>query len=253
VLRGVLDEADRQALRVHRVSQGSGVMMLTDAELDEMAALGEERDVEVCLFLGPRGGWDTGGQALVTETAAGVARGAEAVEACVAEAERACAHGIRSLLVGDVGVLDLLSRLRGAGHLPGDLRFKTSAVLCAANPATAMLYDRLGANTINVATDLTIGMLADMRAVTQLPLDLYIEAPDDLGGFVRTYDVPEIVRAAAPVHLKFGLRNARSVYPTGGHLEDVAVAQAREKVRRAALAERLLRDLAPELTEMVDR
>jgi len=27
----------------------------------------------------------------------------------------------------------------------------------------------------------------------------------------------------------------------------VAVAQAREKVRRAALAERLLRDLAPEL------
>jgi hypothetical protein len=49
------------------------------------------------------------------------------------------------------------------------------------------------------------------------------------------------------VHLKFGLRNARSVYPTGGHLEDVAVSQAREKVRRAALAERLLRDLAPEL------
>ena len=41
-------------------------------------------------------------------------------------------------------------------------------------------------------------MLAAMRRVTELPLDLYIEAPDDLGGFVRTYDVPEIVRAAAP-------------------------------------------------------
>jgi hypothetical protein len=37
------------------------------------------------------------------------------------------------------------------------------------------------------------------------------------------------------------------VYPSGGHLEDVAVDQAREKVRRAALAERLLRELAPEL------
>jgi hypothetical protein len=37
------------------------------------------------------------------------------------------------------------------------------------------------------------------------------------------------------------------VYPSGGHLEDVAVAQAREKVHRAALAERLLRDLAPDL------
>jgi hypothetical protein len=247
VLRAVVAEADAQGVRVHRVSQGSGVMMLSDAELDEMAAIGRERDVEVCLFLGPRGGWDPGGQALLTEAAAGVARGPEAVEACVAEADRACARGIRSLLVGDIGVLDVLARLRAAGDLPSDLRFKTSAVMCAANPATAALYDRIGADTINVATDLSISMLAAMRRVTERPLDVYIEAPDDLGGFVRSYDVPEIVRAAAPVHLKFGLRNARSVYPTGGHLQDVAVSQAREKVRRAALAERLLRDLAPEL------
>jgi len=247
VLRAVLDEASAQGVRVHRVSQGSGVMMLSDGELDELAGLGRENDVEVCLFLGPRGGWDTGGQALVTDAAAGVARGPEAVEACVAEADRACAHGISSLLVGDIGVLDVLARLRSSGHLPSDLRFKTSAVMCAANPATAALYDRLGADTINVATDLSVGMLAAMRAVTELPLDLYIEAPDDLGGFVRSYEVPDIVRVAAPVHLKFGLRNARSVYPTGGHLEEVAVAQAREKVRRAALAERLLRELAPEL------
>jgi hypothetical protein len=247
VLRAVIEEAGQADLAIQRVSQGSGVMMLSDDELDEMAAIGRERDVEVCLFLGPRGGWAPGGQAIVNEAAAGVARGPEAVEACVAEADRACAHGIRSLLVGDIGVLDVLARLREAGDLPSDLRFKTSAVMCAANPATATLYDRIGADTINVATDLGVGMLAAMRRVTELPLDLYIEAPDDLGGFVRTYDVPEIVRAAAPVHLKFGLRNARSVYPTGGHLEDVAVSQAREKVRRAALAERLLRDLAPEL------
>jgi hypothetical protein len=247
VLRAVLEEADAQGIRVDRVSQGSGVMMLSDAALDEMAALGRERGVEVCLFLGPRGGWDPGGQALVMDAAAGVARGPEAVEACVAEADRACSHGIRSLLVGDIGVLDVLARLRAAGQLPSDLRFKTSAVMCAANPATAALYDRIGADTINVATDLAIDMLAAMRLVTELPLDLYVEAPDDLGGFVRSYDVPEIVRVAAPVHLKFGLRNARSVYPSGGHLEDVAVAQAREKVHRAALAERLLRELAPEL------
>jgi Peptidase family U32 len=247
VLRGVLEEADAQGVRIHRVSQGSGVMMLSDAELDEMVAIGRERDVEVCLFLGPRGAWDPGGQALVNEAAAGVARGPEAVEACVAEVDRACAHGVRSLLVGDIGVLDVLARLRSTGDLPPDLRFKTSAVMCAANPATAALYDRIGADTINVATDLGVGMLAAMRRATDLPLDLYIESPDDLGGFVRTYDVPEIVRAAAPVHLKFGLRNARSVYPSGGHLGDVAVSQAREKVRRAALAERLLRELAPEL------
>ncbi|HET8805274.1 MAG TPA: hypothetical protein VFM47_02295, partial [Gaiellales bacterium] len=89
----------------------------------------------------------------------------------------------------------------------------------------------------------SIGMLAAMRRVTERPLDLYIESPDDLGGFVRTYEVPDIVRVAAPVHLKFGLRNARSVYPSGIHLEELAVAQAREKVRRAALAERLLHEV----------
>jgi hypothetical protein len=248
VFRAVLEEAAAVGLRIHRISQGSGVMLLSDAELDEMAALGREHDVEVALFLGPRGAWDAGGQALVTAAAAGIARGAEAVEACVAEAVRACAHGIRCLLVGDIGVLDVLARLRAIDRLPSDLRFKTSAILCAANPATAALLERIGADTINVATDLEIGMLSSIRAATTLPLDVYVEAPDDMGGFVRNYLLPDIVRVAAPIHVKVGLRNSNAIYPSGLHLEAVAAAQAREKVRRAALLERLLGDLEPELT-----
>jgi len=249
VLRAVIAEATSLGVTVHRVSQGSGVMLLSDPELDEMVALGAEHGIEVCLFLGPRGLWDTGGQAFATDAAAGVARGAEALEACLAEARRACDHGIRSLLVGDVGVLDALARLRMLGKLPPDLRLKTSAVLCAANPATAAVYERLGADTINVATDLELGMIAAMRRATTRPLDVYVEVPDDMGGFVRNYIVPDLVRVAAPVHLKSGLRNATSVYPSGRHLERIAVMQAREKVRRAANLERLLRELAPELIE----
>jgi hypothetical protein len=249
VLRAVLEEARAVGLRIHRVSQGSGIMLLSDAQLDELAALGREHDVEVCLFLGPRGAWDAGGQALATEAAAGVARGAEAIEACVAEARRACAHGIHSLLVGDIGALDVLARLRGDGLLPPQLILKTSAILCAANPATAAVLDRMGADTINVATDLEVGMIAAMRAVTAKPLDVYVEVPDDMGGFVRSDLVPDIVRVAAPVHIKLGLRNATSVYPTGLHLEPVATVQAREKVRRAALVDRLIRELTPELAE----
>ena len=38
-LEAVLEEAERLDVRVHRVSQGSGVFMLTDAELAEMAAM----------------------------------------------------------------------------------------------------------------------------------------------------------------------------------------------------------------------
>ena len=40
VFRAVLEEADARGVHVRRVSQGSGVMMLTDAEIGEMAALG---------------------------------------------------------------------------------------------------------------------------------------------------------------------------------------------------------------------
>jgi hypothetical protein len=249
VLRAVIEEASRVKVAVQRVSQGSGVMLLSDDELVEMVALGAEHGIEVCLFLGPRGSWDIGGQSFATEAAGGVARGPEAVEACVAEAERACRHGIRSLLVGDVGVLHVLASFRRNGRLPADLRFKTSAILCAANPATAVVYEQLGADTINVATDLDVGMLAAIRAVTTLPLDVYVEAPDDMGGFVRNYAIPDLVRVAAPIHLKFGLRNSTSVYPSGLHLEPAAVLQAREKVRRAANAERLIRELAPELAD----
>jgi len=62
-LRAVFETADAMGVPIHRVSQGSGVMLLTDDELDEMAALGRGRGIEVSLFIGPRAGWDTGAMA----------------------------------------------------------------------------------------------------------------------------------------------------------------------------------------------
>ncbi len=73
-----------------------------------------------------------------------------------------------------------------------------------------------------------------------MPIDFYIEAPDGLGGFVRHHDVPEIIRIAAPVYLKFGVRGAPDIYPWGGHIAGVARALSQERVRRAALAMELL-------------
>ena len=73
--------------------------------------------------------------------------------------------------------------------------------------------------------------------------------PDDQGGFVRFYEVPEMIRAAAPMYMKLGIRNAPNIYPVGIHLKDIAVKLGRERVRRAELVLRLLRELAPELVE----
>ncbi|HEY5873328.1 MAG TPA: hypothetical protein VIT46_08825 [Gaiellaceae bacterium] len=249
VLEAVLEEAERRAVPVRRVSQGSGVMMLTDAEIRDMARLGAGAGVEVSLFLGPRGAWDTGGQSLVTSAAGGAARGVAGIEAAVAEVRRGVALGIRSFLVADLGVLQTLGEMRGAGELPASLVLKTSVLLPCANPATAAALEALGATTINVSTDLSAAELGELRAACAAPLDVYVEVPDDQGGFVRFYDVPDIVRAAAPVYVKLGLRNAPNIYPSGLHLEELAVTLGRERVRRAELVLRLLEERAPELVE----
>jgi hypothetical protein len=249
VLAAVLEEADARGVPVRRVSQGSGVMMLTDEEILGMARPGAERGVEVSLFLGPRGAWSTGGQALVTAAAGGVARGEAAVEWCVAEARRACRLGIRSLLAADLGVLATLGELKAAGELPAALVLKTSVLLPCANPATARTLERLGAGTINVATDLSPAELGELRRATSLPLDVYVEVPDDQGGFVRFYEVPDLIRAAAPLYVKLGVRNAPNIYPVGLHLAETALRLGRERVRRAELVLRLLAERAPELVE----
>ena len=49
-----------------------------------------------------------------------------------------------------------------------------------------------------------------------------------------------MIRVAAPVYVKFGLRNAPDVYPAGSHLETTTVALSRERVRRARLGLDLL-------------
>ncbi len=249
VLEAVLDEAARRDVPVRRVSQGSGVMMLTDGELDEMATIGAASGVEVSLFIGPRGAWDTGGQSFATTAVGGVARGEAGLEACVAEVRRGVAHGIRSFLVADLGVLATLGRLKRDGELPASLVLKTSVLLPCANADTARALEEIGATTINTSTDLTAAELGELRAACSAPLDVYVEAPDDQGGFVRFYEVPDLIRAATPMYVKLGLRNAPNIYPSGLHLEDMAVKLGRERVRRAELVLRLLRERAPDLVE----
>ena len=237
VLRAVLEEAGARDVPVRRVSQGSGVMMLTDAEISEMAELGAEHGVEISLFIGPRGAWDPGGQSFATGAAGGVARGEAGVEWCIAEVRRGLVLGIRSFLVADVGVLATLGRMKREGELAETLVLKTSVLLPCANAATARALEELGATTINVATDLSLAELGELRAACSAPLDVYVEVPDDQGGFVRFYEVPDMIRAAAPMYVKLGIRNSPNIYPAGLHLRDLAVKLGRERVRRAELVE----------------
>ena len=241
-LEAVLEEAGRLGVRVHRVSQGSGVFLHTDSELDEMARTAAAARVEVSLFTRPNAAWGTSAMARSAAGAvvAPAAHGQEQVVACLDDARRAADHGFRSVLIADLGVLSAFTAMKRAGELPADMQAKISVMLPAANPAAARVLVELGASTINLPTDLSLAQIAAIRAAVDCPLDVYVEAPDNVGGFVRMHEIPELIRVASPVYVKFGLRNAPDVYPAGTHLEATTVALSRERVRRARLGLDLL-------------
>lgn len=248
VLDAVLAAADERAVPVHRVSQGSGTLLLTDSEIGRMARVGADRAIEVSLFARPLAGWSIGAGAMASGGAAlaNQARGIEQLVHCLEDIRRATELGIRGVLVTDLGVLSVASRMRAAGELPAALRFKISVQMGLSNPASILLAEQLGADTYNVPTDLSLAQLAAIRQAVDIPLDIYIEAPDDLGGFVRHFEIAEIVRVAAPVYLKFGLRNAPNLYPSGSHLTSLAADLGRERVRRAEIGLNLLARYAPD-------
>jgi hypothetical protein len=248
VLEAVLAEADKRGVPVHRVSQGSGTMLLTDAEVAAMASTAAARSIEVSLFTRPLAGWDTGAAARASggTALAAQARGTEQLVYCLEDLRRAAELGIRSVLVTDLGVLRVAAQMRTAGELPPGFGFKVSVQMGLSNPPAIQLAEQLGATTYNVPTDLSLAQLAAIRAAIDIPLDIYIEAPDDQGGFVRHFEIAEIVRVAAPVYLKFGLRNAPNIYPSGSHLAPLATALGVERVRRAEIGLGLLARYAPD-------
>ncbi len=238
----VLDEAKKRKLKIDRISQGSGIMMQTDAEIKEMVAIGKKEKIEVCLFVGPRAAWDIGKQPV--SSAGGVAaptlRGADQLRYAVEDVLHGASLGLRSVLVGDLGLLAVLGEAKKKGDLPKDFILKTSVALPCTNPATAKILQELGASTLNLATDLSLQQIAAIRAQVDVPLDVYVEGPDDFGGAVRHYEVPDLVRVAAPVYLKFTVRNSPGLYPAGGHIQGLVESTARERVRRASIGHSML-------------
>ena len=246
-LEAVVAAAAEHKVCIHRISQGSGIMLLTDEDIAAMLALGRAHGIEVCLFVGPRASWDTGVQAAsVNGRVLGASlRGADQLAYGIEDVLRAAALGVRSILVGDVGHLMVLGRMKARGDLPADFVLKTSITLPAANPATARVLEDLGATSINLPVDLSLAQIAAVRQAIDAAIDFYVESPDDFGGAVRHYEIPELVRVAAPIYLKFGLRNSPGLYPSGQHLEATVLALSRERVRRAGLGLGILRRYAP--------
>jgi hypothetical protein len=202
----LLDTSDKIGITINRVTETYGMFRHTRQEIKEYCRLCHDYGTELLLSVGPRATYDTGATVLSPQ---GVRisyrlRGMEQLLRAVEDVKRGIDLGCRGFLIYDEGMLWLVGQMRKDGELPSDIIFKTSAHLGHCNPASFKLLESLGADSMNPVRDLQIPMHAALRAAVTAPLDIHTDNPPGSGGFIRVYEAPEIVRVAAPVHLKTG-------------------------------------------------
>ncbi|NLW91186.1 MAG: peptidase [Syntrophomonadaceae bacterium] len=242
VMEALLEAMDKYGIHLHRVTQTKGIMMLMDNEIIEMVRLAKEAQTDLILAIGPRATTDTSAS---VNTPEGVRmgyrlRGQEQIVRAVEDVKRAVALGCSSFLVYDEGCLWLLNEMREAGQITANCQFKVSAHTGHGNPCSAKLLELIGANSINPVRDIQLQMLAAMRQAIDIPIDIHTENPASTGGFIRHYEVPEMVRVAAPIYLKTGGSVAQT------HSWDSTTDDAKKRAKQVALVKRMLDNYYPE-------
>lgn len=241
-LKALLETARQLGVVINRVDETYGAFRHTFAELKEYAAMCRDYGVELNMSVGPRATYDTSATRLAPQ---GVRigyrlRGMDQVVRAVEDVFRILEAGIRGILVYDEGLLWVLNDLRKAGKLPPDVKFKVSAHCGHGNPASFKLLESLGADSINPVRDLSLPMIAALRATVSVPLDVHTDNPPASGGFIRTYEAPEMVRVGSPIHLKCG-NSALSA-----HGEITGPAEGAAMARQAAIVAEFMRRYFPE-------
>jgi hypothetical protein len=241
-MAALIDATDKYGVKVHRVTQTKGIMLLTDQEIEQMAEIAINARIELFLSVGPRATYDTSATANTAEGAriGFRLRGYKNLLYAIEDVKRATSMGIRGILVYDEGLLWVLNKMRQKGELPKNTKFKVSAHCGHGNPASAKLLEEIGANSFNPVRDLQISMMADIRRSINISLDLHMENPKSSGGFIRHYEAPEIIKAASPVYLKTGGAVAAH------HGWETTKSQAIERVRQVFLVQSMIDRYYPE-------
>ncbi|HHV42260.1 MAG TPA: peptidase [Clostridiaceae bacterium] len=242
VMKALLEAMDSHDLYLHRVTQTRGIMQLTDAEICSMVELAHDWKTDLVLAIGPRATTDTSAS---VHTEEGVRmgyrlRGQEQIVRAVEDVKRADRLGCRGFLVYDEGLLWLLNQMRNEGEISADCHFKVSAHTGHGNPCSAKLLELIGADSINLVRDIQIQMFGAIRKAVDCPLDIHTENPKSSGGFIRHYEVPEMIRVAAPVYLKTGGSVAAS------HSWESTEDDARKRAKQCSLVKRMIDEYYPE-------
>ncbi|TET33678.1 MAG: peptidase [Anaerolineales bacterium] len=244
-VESLLNTATKNNVTINRVTETYGMFRHTREEIKEYCRLCHDYGTELLLSIGPRATYDTGATVLSSQ---GVRisyrlRGMEQVLRAVEDIKRGYDLGCRGFLIYDEGMMWLVGQMRKDGALPGDIIFKTSAHLGHCNPCSFKLLESLGADSINPVRDLSIPMMAALRAAVEIPLDIHTDNPPASGGFIRVYEAPEIVRVAAPVHCKTG----NSV--VAGHGQLTSTVDGKRMADQASIVVEMVNTYLPEATQ----
>lgn len=243
VMKTLLEELDtKYNITIHRVTQTKGIWTLTDEEILEMVKIADNYSVNLVLAIGPRATTDTSASVNTPEgSRMGYRlRGQEQIVRSIEDVKRASRLGCRNFLVYDEGCLWVLNKFREFGEIPSDCKFKVSAHTGHGNPCSAKLLEAIGANSLNPVRDIQLQMLAAIRQAIDIPIDIHTENPASSGGFIRHYEVPEMIRVAAPVYLKTGGAVAKT------HSWDSTIDDAKKRAKQVALVKRVIDCYYPE-------
>ena len=248
-MKALLDEARKNDIFIHRVTQTKGIMMLSDDEIREMVSLAKDYGCELFLSVGPRATYDTSATVHTKEgSRIGYRlRGYDNLVYGIEDVKRACRLGVRGILLYDEGLLWVLNQMRSEGEIPKNVHFKLSAHAGHSNPASAKMLESHGLNSLNPVRDLQIPMIASIRNSTDITLDLHTENPKSTGGFIRHYEVPDFIRVASPVYLKTGGSVATS------HNWDTTEQEARSRIKQVRLVKRMIDEYAPDAVPSPER
>ncbi|MFF5019989.1 hypothetical protein [Streptomyces sp. NPDC001165] len=208
VLELTLAGLQEQGVPVTRFNETLGAFLLSDSEIRDMLDLCHENGVGMVFALGPRPEYDR--KAAFYRGGFGASQGRrvnnnDALAVSAEEAIRLTEMGCRGLISYDLGVIRMLSDMRAAGVLPDDLVIKSSSHCIVSNPFTAKVYAENGANSVTTTHDLGLTVLQEIRkAAPDLLIDVPIDVYGTKGGFLRFYEVPELVQICAPMMLKMG-------------------------------------------------
>ena len=203
----VLGLCDKYNFLGNKVTDTRGAMFDTDADIIRKCEMCRERGMELVMSPGSGENYsDVSHQMALHAIVEGKSRGIDMLVRNIADMMRCIELGCRGFLVYDEGMILAVTQMRREGIIPPETTFKVSANISVSNPLALKFWvekaDLQPNDSLNPIRDMTLPMLAAMRAVTDQPLDVHAYWSTSLA---RTMDTPEILRVVAPVYFKVSM------------------------------------------------